>query len=121
MNNYDELLFNGKIKKINNTKKRLPTDSINTYRNLDVSEYPNFKTNMKKHRKRVFELLKTMMYSNDKKYKNDDEHDIITLKFIELCDEIFIHFENHEKINEVNEQFNILSKLDKVLLTNNSS
>lgn len=121
MNNYDELLFNGRMKKQSKNNKILSTDSINNYRNLDVSDHPNFKTNMKKHRKRIFELLKTMMYSNEKKHKNDDETDIITMKFIELCDEIILHFENLAKISEVNEQFSILSKLDKVLLSNNSS
>ena len=120
MNNYDEILFNDKLK---NKKKGDPASigTINTYRNIDVSEYPNFKNNMKMYRKRVFALIKTMMYSNDKKYKNDDELDVITIKFIEICDEIFRHFEHLKNVDTVNEQFSILSKIDKILLSNNSS
>jgi hypothetical protein len=123
MNTYDNILFNDKIKKINSTRNKNNSDTIssNEYRNLDVSEFPNFKKNMKKYRKRLFDLLKTMLQSNNEKFKNEDEHDIITMKFIELSYEIFEHFNNLEKINNVNDQFSILNKIDKVLLSNNSS
>lgn len=120
MNDYDELLFNGKLK----NKKRGDSEILggeNAYRNIDVSEYPNFKKNMKIYRKRVFELLKIMLYSNKKKHSNADEIDVITMKFIDLCNDIFVHFENLEKVEVVNDQFSILSKIDKVLLSNNSS
>lgn len=119
MNNYDELLFNGKIKKCSKNKNNL--ESSNTYRGQDISEYPHFIKNMKKYRKRLFDLLKSMMYSNDEKYPNSDENDIMTTKFIEFCNEVFVHFENMEKITDVNHQFSVLSKIDKVLLVNNSS
>lgn len=119
LNNYDELLFSDKLK---NTKlKNMSNTSINTYRDQDVSEYPNMKKNMKKYRVRLFELLKTLMQSNEKKYSNNDENEIITVKFIEFTQYVFEHFENLEKMKDVNTQFKLLSTIDKVLLMNNSS
>lgn len=119
LNNYDELLFSDKLK---NTKLRnMCNTSINTYRDQDVSEYPNMKKNMKKYRVRLFELLKTLMQSNEKRYSNNDENEIITVKFIEFTQYVFEHFENLEKMKDVNTQFKLLSTIDKVLLMNNSS
>lgn len=122
MNNYDELLFNGKLKK-SSTKTSIATHAPNTYRGLDVSEYPNFKNNMEKYRDRLNKLIDIMMSDddNDDKHLNRDEHDIITMKFIEFSFQVFDHFDNLEKIEDVNTQFNIISKIDKVLLSNHSS
>lgn len=122
MNNYDELLFNGKLKK-SSAKTSIATHTPNTYRGLDVSEYPNFKNNMEKYCDRLNKLIDIMMSDDDDddKHLNRDEHDIITMKFIEFSFQVFDHFDNLEKIEDVNKQFNIISKVDKVLLSNHSS
>jgi len=119
MNNFDELLFSEKLKKIK--VKNNSRDTGATYRKTDVSEYMDFKKNMKRYRKRLFGLIKVLMQSNDEVHTHTDEYPELTTMFLQFANESFQHFNNLEKMKDVNDRFNLLSKLDKVMLSNNSS
>lgn len=116
MNDYDSFIFTNKIKKIK-TKTDVINNSVNEYRGIDVSEYPDFMRKMKKHRKRFFDLLKVLLQSSRNTHASNDETREMTHKFIEFAYDVFEHFEDRDKFKEVSERFNIVSSIDKILLT----
>lgn len=115
MNEYDSLMFTNKIKNIKKTD--IINNSINEYRGIDVSEYPDFTRKMKKYRKRIFELLKQMMHSSRETHATHDETHEFTHKFIDFIYYAFEHFEDIDKSKEVSERFNIVSSIDKIMLS----
>jgi hypothetical protein len=136
MNEYDTLLFNDMVKKTKQNKngdnninnniinidkqdrddEPILKNDCNTYRGLDISDYPLFKEHMKTYKKRIQTLIKTLVQCDEKKYKNEDVNTEITLKFIEFAYDMFNHFENIETVKNVNERFNLMTKVDKILL-----
>lgn len=114
--NHNELLFNERVSKSKKSKIADDLDSsgapcINEYRGLDVSEYPNFNKNMKKHHKRMFALFEDMMHPDKEKHSNKDERRDITIKFVDLAYEILEHFDNLEDIQTVNKRFEMVSHI----------